>query len=242
MTYSHARAWAAGPDRVYRRLAEAAIALLPDDLRGRIALDVGAGTGAASAALVARGARPFAMDLSLDMVRLAPGPAFVADAGHLPLRTSAVAVAVANLLLSHVDAPLAVLDELRRVTEPGGPVLVTAFPSGPAHPVKRIADRVLAEAGHTAPDWYARLKRDGERRAEQALRDRAETIRVEVDLSTLSTPELVGWRLGMAQVGAFLDGLGPAEHDRIRGRVHEEVAALATIPPLSLLVGQARGG
>lgn len=240
MSYDHAANWAAGPDRVYRKLAAAAVALLPDDLRGRLALDAGAGTGAASVALQARGARTLAMDLSPAMVRFAPRPAFVADASHIPLGTHTVAVCVSNLVLSHADDPHAILSELRRVTEPGGPVVATAFPEGPTHPVKRIADGVLDAAGYEPPPWYAALKHSGEAAAEALLRAETDVVRVGVDISDLSADELAGWRLGMAQVGAFLDGLPAADHDRLRTAIRDEVAALAAVPPVGLVVGITR--
>jgi SAM-dependent methyltransferase len=240
LTYDHAADWAAGPDRVYRKLAEAAVALLPDDLRGRLALDAGAGAGAASVALQARGARTLAMDLSAAMVRLAPGPSFVADINHIPLRTHTVAVCVSNLVLSHVGDPAAVLAELRRVTEPGGAVVATAFPDGPTHPVKRIADRLLDDSGYQPPPWYAGLKAGGETAAEALLREETGAIRVDVDISDLSPDELAGWRLGMAQVGDFLDGLPAADRDRLRSAVRAEVAALPAVPPIGLVVGIGR--
>jgi len=240
LTYDHAAAWAAGPDRVYRRLAAAAIALLPDDLHGRLALDAGAGTGAASVALAARGARTLAMDLSPAMVRLAPGPSFAADIGHIPMGTHTVAVCVSNLVLSHVDDQAAALAELLRVTQPGGPVLATAFPSGPAHPVKQIADRILAAAGYESPQWYADLKDGGEARAEAFLRQATAATRIDVDVSMLSPDDLAGWRLGMAQVGDFLEGRPGDDRDRIRAAIRAEVAALPAIPPIGLVAGIAR--
>lgn len=241
MSYDHAAAWASGPDRVYRKLAAQAIALVPDDLRGRLALDAGAGTGAATVALQARGARTLAMDCSPAMVRRAPGPSFAADILHIPMRTPTVAVSLANLVLSHVDDPMAALAELRRVTAPGGIVVVTAFAAGPAHPVKRIADRILGEAGYEPPPWYADLKDRGEAGAVEVLESLA-AQRIEVDIRALSADELAGWRLGMAQVGAFLDSRPAADRDRIRAAIRAEVAAAPPIPPLALLVGIDRQG
>jgi SAM-dependent methyltransferase len=242
LTYDHAAAWAAGPGHVYERLAAAALALLPDDLRGRLALDAGAGTGAATVALQARGARTLALDISPAMVRLAPGPSLVADADRIPMRTRTVAVSMANLLLSHMDDPVVTLSELGRVTESGGAVLATAFPPAPAHPVKQIADGVLTAAGYEPPEWYAAVKGEGEQRAEAALLEHAVTTRIAVDISMLSPAELAGWRLGMAQVGPFLDGLADRDRAGIRSAIRERVAALAAIPPIPLLVAISRQG
>src|SRR5205823_11003646 len=110
--YLDGAAWATGPDQVYTALAAAAVALLPDPLSGRLALDMGAGTGAASRALRGRGARVVAIDRSESMLRAGLAPAVIADAARLPLRSGVADLAVAAFLLSHVAEPAAVLAEL----------------------------------------------------------------------------------------------------------------------------------
>ena len=69
-----ARAWAAGPARIYGRLATALVDRSPVALDGRLALDVGSGTGAATLALRARGARVVALDAAVGMIASGPAP------------------------------------------------------------------------------------------------------------------------------------------------------------------------
>ena len=60
--------WALGAELVYRPIAGALVATCPHPLTGRIVLDVGAGTGAANAALRDAGAVTLAVDQSHPML------------------------------------------------------------------------------------------------------------------------------------------------------------------------------
>ena len=125
-----AAGWARSASRVYGPLARELVAAAPHPLAGRIALDVGAGTGLVSEALAAAGARPIAVDRSPDMLRWRRAqrpPALVADAARLPLRTGAVHDAFAAFLLNHLPEPVPALRELARVTRAGGCVLATVY-------------------------------------------------------------------------------------------------------------------
>ena len=84
-----AAAWSGGPGPVYDRLADAVVGAAPFSLAGALVLDLGAGTGAASRAVLARRGRVVALDLSADMLefdRQERPPAAVADASRLPSR------------------------------------------------------------------------------------------------------------------------------------------------------------
>jgi len=175
--YLDGTAWAAGPDRVYGLLADAAMGLLPGDLSGVLALDAGAGTGAVARALRRRGARTVSSDLSPAMLAAGPAPAFAADIRSLPLGDGTIDLAVAAMVLSHLTDPGAALAELVRVTRPGGTVLATAFPAGPGHPVAVAANRALAAQGFRAPDWYTEMKTIGEARVGTAGAARAGNVR-----------------------------------------------------------------
>ena len=122
--------WAHGAMLVYGPIAAELVAMSPHPLAGRTVLDAGAGTGAAAAALAARGARPLAMDLSFDMLawdaRARP-PCAVADIRALPVAAGSVDDAVAAFVLNHLTAPAAGLAELVRVTRPRGAVLAAVF-------------------------------------------------------------------------------------------------------------------
>ena len=94
-------------------------------------VDVGCGNGAYLDALARRGhAGPvLGVDLSAGMLRAASSRAPQArlaagDAAALPVRDQAGDLTLAMHMLYHVPAPQAAVRELRRVTRPGGRVLV----------------------------------------------------------------------------------------------------------------------
>jgi SAM-dependent methyltransferase len=250
--YGDGAAWAAGPDRVYRLLADAAVRLLPGDLSGLLALDAGAGTGAVGRALRRRGARTVSSDASPAMLAVGPVPAFAGDIRRLPVRDGAVDLAAAAMVLSHLAEPDVAMAELVRVTGAGGVVLVTAFASGRPHPVKAAVDRVLAIDGYREPDWYAELKSRGEPwiGSTEALRRLAGSVRlgavqvdeIDVDLAGLEVPALVGWRLGMAQVAPYLAGLDPFRRKSLTAAAADAVAAHHPAAPLGMLVLRGRHG
>jgi SAM-dependent methyltransferase len=93
--------------------------------------DVGSGNGAYLAELARRGHRGpvLAVDLSPGMLRTArdraPAAALAAgDAAALPLRDNASDLTLAAHMLYHLPQPAAAVRELRRITRPGGQVLV----------------------------------------------------------------------------------------------------------------------
>lgn len=99
---------------------------------GGRALDVGAGTGFVSEALLERGVRVVAVDASPEMVRLLEarlGPrglvARLGDAERLPVEDDSADGVFANMCLHHVERPGAALREMTRAAAPGGAVVVT---------------------------------------------------------------------------------------------------------------------
>jgi SAM-dependent methyltransferase len=99
---------------------------------GGVVVDVGCGNGAYLSELAARqvAGRVIGVDMSPGMLaaasaRGAGNAALVtADATALPLRTASVDLALAMHMLYHVPDPLDAVHELRRVTRPGGTVVV----------------------------------------------------------------------------------------------------------------------
>jgi ubiquinone/menaquinone biosynthesis C-methylase UbiE len=231
-----AGAWQAGPGRVYDRLAVAVVGCSPVPLRNELVLDIGAGTGAASRAIVAVGGRPVAADLAPAMIAtlrkaiVPPPPAVVADLRALPVATGGAGAAIAAFSLNHVTDPEHAVRELARVTRPDGPIVVSAYADDDAHPVRGAVQAALTESGWEPADWYRALRRDAMpllARPEAAvaigraagLREVA-ARRLEVAFPELSPADLVGWRLGMAQHAPYVASL-PSE-------VRAEVAARAT--------------
>jgi SAM-dependent methyltransferase len=244
--YTAAAAWAAGPDLVYGRLADAAVASIPGPLDGRLAVDAGAGTGAASRALVRRRARVVAVDLSAAMLAVGHRPAVVADVRRMPFASGGTDLTMAAFVLSHLADPGVALAELARITRAGGTVVVTAFHADKRHPVKDAVDRVLAAHGYRPPGWYVEFKRTGEVQvgtpaallglADAVGLTRSAVDEIAVGLTGLAVPALVGWRLGMAHVAPFLAGLHPATQRDLTADACAAVTAALPADPLPILV------
>ena len=241
--------WASGPTPVYRRLAEALVRATPVPLVDRSVLDLGAGTGVASQALLDVGAHPVGVDLAESMLRHRQSqrpPGVVADAQLLPFAGGAFDAVVAAFSLNHLPDPAAGLAECRRVVRADGVVLASTFPADADHPAKSIVESVLVAFGYHRPDWYRTFKdriaaRTGDARQLGQAADRAglvdtEVVREEVEAG-LDRPELaVAWRLNMPHTIAFVAGLDPEVRARLRTRA---LAALSddlpsTVPMLVL--------
>jgi SAM-dependent methyltransferase len=232
-----AESWSRGAAIVYGPLADALLDLVvPDHWTGRAVLDLGAGTGVVSDRLRDRGARPVALDLSEDMLRLdrhRRPPALVADVGALPLATAALDGVVASFVLNHVGDPIGVLREMARVSRPGSLVATSVFSSRSSHEPRDRVDRVATRWGWTAPDWYAEvttataplLASAGARPAALIEPSLAPVVVDEgdVDVGVTTATQLVAYRLGQAHIAAFLAGLGPHRHARLEA---EAVAAV----------------
>ena len=239
--YGSGEAWAAGPTRIYDRLAEALVARAPESLAGTTVLDLGAGTGAASRAVSAAGGSPIAIDLSAGMLRHDRHnrpPAAVGDASSLPLRDDGVDALVAACSISHVPDPYVALLEAGRVTRAGGRVLVSVFSSRSGHPAKARVEAVAARYGYEPPSWYEDFKANVEPLTSSidALFDVArragfaDAVVVErpVDVGVRDPESLVAWRMGLAQLSPFVDGL---DADRRTALLEECRVAVGDDPP-----------
>jgi ubiquinone/menaquinone biosynthesis C-methylase UbiE len=244
-------AWDAGPRRVYDALAAALLDCSPVAIAGALAVDAGAGTGAATQELTRRRARMIvAVDLSAGMLRgvataRTPGrtssvAAVVGDVDALPLASGCADLTVAAFVLNHVADPTATLAELARVTKPDGGVLASVFGASAPHPSKEAIDRVAASYGFTEPGWYRVFKdaRDTPLQDLRAVRDhaiRAGLLDVSVDVVVvdpqLSDVDLVSWRTGMAHLAPFIRQLAPARAQQLRA---DAAAAVAGLPALTL--------
>jgi ubiquinone/menaquinone biosynthesis C-methylase UbiE len=100
-----------------------------------VVLDVGTGTGFVACGLGARVGRMLAVDHSpailevarenLSALRFANVELSAGDLARLPLGSSSVDAAVANMVLHHAENPAAMVREMARVTRPGGWIVVT---------------------------------------------------------------------------------------------------------------------
>jgi SAM-dependent methyltransferase len=215
--------WALGAELVYGPIAAALVATTPHRLTGRTVLDAGAGTGAASAALLRCGATAVALDLSAAMLgwqAASRPPCAVADIRAIPLRADSVDDAVAAFVLNHLSDPVAGLAELARVTRPGGAILATAFANDSSSAARDRIDAAACAAGWAPPAWYRALKATaaatlGTADAMAAAASAAGLghVRAEerqVDVGVTQPAQLVRYRLGHPAFAAWLDDIGPA--------------------------------
>ncbi|MGZ4757023.1 MAG: class I SAM-dependent methyltransferase [Acidimicrobiia bacterium] len=237
-----AAAWASGPVRMYRALADVLVAQAPDSIRDRVVLDLGAGTGAASDAALAAGARAVvAADLAEGMLRYSQRerpPALVADGSALALRDGCVDAVVAACCINHAPEPVTMAAEARRVTRAGRVTLMSTFVEGTDHPSKAIIDGVLTGFGYSPPPWYVEAKESIipltataealEHTARTAGFTEIEVRDLQVDTGLRTAPELASWRLGMAAQGAFFSRLPEVEQDAVLTAV---VDSMGSDPP-----------
>ena len=120
----------ADPEAFYSRLAEDAVQQVAEhgELGGRTVVDVGGGGGWFTAAFRARGAHCYLFEPDLAELHLrtdAPAGAVVADGYWLPVRDGGADVAFSSNVLEHVPDPMGLIEEMIRVTRPGGLVYVS---------------------------------------------------------------------------------------------------------------------
>jgi SAM-dependent methyltransferase len=232
-----ASSWGIGPAVVYGRLAELLVAFSPVPLAGRLVLDLGTGTGLGSRAAGAAGARLLAADLAVGMLlpdRERRPPAVVADALCLPFAPGAFDVVLAAFSLNHLDDPSAGVREAGRV---GRALVASTYAADDDHPVKAAVEVALREAGWEQPEWYPRLKASmaawGTVAAATEVVERGGlrpllVERHEVAFPELGPPDMVAWRLGLAQYAGFVAALDQTARRRL---VERAVEVLGADPP-----------
>lgn len=232
-----ASAWAEGPSRVYGRLAEELVAFSPIDLAGCSVLDLGSGTGVASTAAAATGARVTAVDLAFEMLavdRESRPPGAAADAVALPFRSDAFDVSLAAFSLNHLDDPTVGVREAGRVSRL---LVASTYAADDDHPVKAAVEQALEERGWQRPQWYPQVRAAmaawGTVEAATAVIERGglRPVRVEkreIELAELGPTDMVAWRMGMAQSAPFLASLSGEDRRSCTLRALE---LLGTDPP-----------
>ncbi|GAA1305188.1 SAM-dependent methyltransferase [Planotetraspora silvatica] len=119
------------PSFFYGLLARDTVAQLSTyaDLDGALVADIGGGPGYFAEALRAAGARTVCVDCDAGEMRARDGAmpegAVLGSALEIPLRTGSVDVCFSSNVLEHVPDPLAMADEIVRVTRPGGLVYLS---------------------------------------------------------------------------------------------------------------------
>ncbi len=136
-----------GQDRRWRRAVVAAIAAEP----GQRVLDLAAGTGTSSLPLVFAGAVAIPCDFSVGMLKVGkrerPRLPFVAgDAMRLPFADETFDACTITFGLRNVADPAVGLAEMRRVTKPGGRLVVCEFSKPTFGPFRQVYDRYLMKA------------------------------------------------------------------------------------------------
>jgi demethylmenaquinone methyltransferase / 2-methoxy-6-polyprenyl-1,4-benzoquinol methylase len=158
-----------GQVRLWRR----AVARITGARPGERVLDLAAGTGTSSLTFTATGADCVACDFSLGMLQAgksrldvsqgASGPgqlSFVAgDALRLPFRDGAFDAVTISFGLRNVADPVAGLAEMRRVTRPGGRLVVCEFSAITIAPADMLYRRYLL---HVLPAMARRAARNPE--------------------------------------------------------------------------------
>lgn len=100
---------------------------------GKIAADLGAGSGFISEGLLARGVRVIAIDQSTEMLavlreKFGAADAFecrLGEAARLPIDDDAVDYVFANMYLHHVESPAVAIKEMARILKPGGRLVIS---------------------------------------------------------------------------------------------------------------------
>ncbi|MFL6055520.1 MAG: demethylmenaquinone methyltransferase [Actinoallomurus sp.] len=138
-----------GLDRLWRREVVKALDVRP----GELVLDLAAGTGTSSVPFAAAGAHTVACDFSLGMLQQgvrrngSAGVRFVAgDALRLPFADESFDAVTISFGIRNVSDTVQALAEMRRVTKPGGRLLVCEV-SRPPNPVVRTLHGLHLKVG-----------------------------------------------------------------------------------------------
>jgi demethylmenaquinone methyltransferase / 2-methoxy-6-polyprenyl-1,4-benzoquinol methylase len=116
---------------------------------GQTVLDVAAGTAVSTVELAAGGVTAIACDFSQGMLRAGAArhvPKVAGDAMALPLADESVDGVVISFGLRNVADPDAALREFRRVTRPGGTLVICEFSSPTFAPFRTVYTEYLMKA------------------------------------------------------------------------------------------------
>lgn len=148
---------------------EAEIHLLPDDLAGKDAIELGCGTAYVSAWLARRGARPVGIDTSAKQLESARAlqqefgvefPLIHGNAEHVPYPDASFDLAISEYGACFWADPYAWVPEAARLLRPGGRVIfltihlifLLALPDGDGPPEERLNRPYFHDRRYTWPD------------------------------------------------------------------------------------------
>jgi demethylmenaquinone methyltransferase / 2-methoxy-6-polyprenyl-1,4-benzoquinol methylase len=134
-----------GRDAAWRRATREALGARP----GQTVLDVAAGTAVSTVEIAADGVHAIACDFSQGMLRAGAArsvPKVAGDAMALPLADESVDAVTISFGLRNVADPDAALREFRRVTKPGGTLVVCEFSSPTWTPFRTVYTEYLMKA------------------------------------------------------------------------------------------------
>ena len=188
------------PDRLMAELMPRLVAALP---RHGTCLEIGIGTGRIAVPLMQRGVDVVGVDISMEMLRRlrakqAAASIALADATRLPFRDRTFTSTVAAHVLHLVPAWKSAVDELMRVTVPGGVLLAARGASSKAEWNLAVRRHFFVEAGD--PPWPPGMDRieslDEEMRSRGASVEVLEDVRNEVQTS-------IGELIGLLEKGIW---------------------------------------
>jgi SAM-dependent methyltransferase len=212
--------WAAVAEPLSRPLHEATLAALAP-LSGRALLDVGCGTGAVLVAAARLGARVYGLDAAPAMVafardRLPDADVRVGDMEALPSENATFDVVTAFNAVQFAASPQVAVDEMARVTRPGGRVAIGVWAEPERCETDGAFQRVRALAP-PPPGVHAPLAISDPGVVEQLLAGAGlvETASGEVDCPFVYPDLATAWR-GQSSIGPFRRAIEIAGADAVR--------------------------